>query len=268
MIIRICCTLLIVVLFVGPASAQSTSQAQVMIVGVAHLVARRDIHNSQFQDSPLSPKRQAQIRDVVNRLAAFHPTKVLIEAAMRNPVYAQRYRDYLAGKFSLGANEIYQYGFRLAALSKNPEIYPIDTDGPSIYDENSPEGKRIDAYLKDHLASVKGPTFDAFVARAESLERTGTYLDVLRFINTDAAIRANAAWYSVVDGMGREADDAGAAYTAQWYARNCYIFSNILSVVQPGDRVAVIIGQGHEYLLREFVRLNPNMQDVDPLQYL
>jgi hypothetical protein len=36
----------------------------------------------------------------------------------------------------------------------------------------------------------------------------------------------------------------------------------------PADRAVVIIGQGHEYLLREFVRLNLNLRDVDPLQYL
>jgi hypothetical protein len=68
--------------------------------------------------------------------------------------------------------------------------------------------------------------------------------------------------------MGRAADNAGSAYVSQWYARNCYIFSNIRSLIRPGDRVVVIMGQGHEYLLREFVRLNPALIDVDPLSYL
>ncbi len=62
--------------------------------------------------------------------------------------------------------------------------------------------------------------------------------------------------------------NAGSAYVAQWYTRNCYIFSNILSVIQPGDRAVVIMGQGHEYLLREFVQLNPDLVFVDSLNYL
>jgi len=86
--------------------------------------------------------------------------------------------------------------------------------------------------------------------------------------NTDAAITANASWNSVMDGMGRSSDYAGSAYVSQWYARNCYIFSNILSVTHSGDRVVVIMGQGHEYLLREFVRLNPALVAIDPLTYL
>jgi hypothetical protein len=250
------------------ASAPPAQTAKVMVVGVAHLVARRDIHNSVFVDSPLSPKRQAQIAAVVERLARFHPTKVLIEASFGNPVYAQRYRQYLAGQFKLPADEIYQFGFKLAARAGDSTIYPIDTFGPTQIDENTPSGKRIMAFLTAHFNDVRDPVDNASIAREDQIERDGTYLDLLRYLNTDAAIRANASWYSVMDGMGRDADNAGAAYVAQWYARNGYIFSNIASVVQPGDRVVVLMGQGHEYLLREFVRLNPNMTYVDPLGYL
>lgn len=262
------CALIFVLLVGAHAAAAPAPKAQVMILGVAHLVAKRDVHNSVFQDSPLSPKRQAQMTDVVAHLARFHPTKVLIEASYGEKKILDEYARYLGGHFTLGANEIYQFGFRLAAQEKNATIYPIDTWGASVYDDNSPSGKRIDAYLRAHFNDVKDPRFSVFLARSNALERNGTYLDLMRYINTDAAIRANASWYSMFDGMGREADDAGSAYTAQWYTRNTYIFSNILSVIRPGDRVVVMMGQGHEYLLRDFTQLNPNLVYVDPLQYL
>lgn len=250
------------------AGAAQTAPAKVMVLGVAHLVAKRDVHNSVFQDSPLSPKRQAQIDDIVARLARFHPTKVLIEAPMGDPKYDVRYREYLAGKYTLGANEIYQFGYKLAARAGDPSIYPVDTDGPTLIDEKTPSGKRVYAYLSANFTKITEPTFDAFLARSDALERSGTYLDLLRYLNTDAAIRANAGWYSIMVGMGQSADNAGAAYVSQWYARNCYIFSNILNTIRPGDRVVVMMGQGHEYLLREFVRLNPRLQYVNPLDYL
>lgn len=250
------------------AEAAQPPKAQVMIVGVAHFVARRDIHNSVYVGSPLSIKRQAQIADVVERLARFHPTKILIEEPFGDPKYQDQYQEYLTGRFTLPADESYQYGFKLAAKSGNRAIYPIDTWGPSIYDDNSSSGKRIDAYLKAHFTSVKDPQASAEIARDHYLELHGTYLDELRHLNTDSAIRANASWYSVFDGMGRQADDAGSMYVAQWYTRNCYIFSNILSVIRPGDRVVVLMGQGHKYLLRQFVRLNPNLIYVDALPYL
>jgi len=249
-------------------SAAETNGAKVMILGVSHLVARNDVHNSLFRDDPLSTRRQAQITDIVQRLSRFHPTKVLIEARMADPVFAIRYRRYLIGRFTLPANEIYQFGFRIAARARDKAIYPIDTNGKTLIDENSASGKRITGFLNAHFSSVRDASFDVFLARSNALETGGTYLELLRYLNTDAAIRANASVYSVLDGMGRDSDNAGSAYVSQWYTRNCYIFSNILSVISPGDRVLVLIGQGHEYLLREFVRLNPNLVDVDPLRYL
>lgn len=251
-----------------PAHATQDGRARVMVVGVAHLVARHDVHNGVFQDSPLSPTRQVQIADIVRRLARFHPTKVLIEFPMGDTVVIARYGRYLAGRFTLPADEPYQFGFRLAAAAGDSTIYPIDTWGLSIYDDNSPTGKRIDAYLAAHLADASTPAFKALLTREDALERTGTYLELLRYLNTDAAIRANASSYSVTDAMGRSADEAGTVWVAQWYTRNCYIFANIASVVRPGDRVVILMGQGHEYLLREFVRLDPHFVDVDPLQYL
>jgi hypothetical protein len=253
-------------LFSGAPVIAAQPKTQVMIVGVAHLVARRDIHNSTFVDSPLSSQRQSQIADVVRHLARFHPTKVLVEGPMESAKLEQQYHTYLAGKFALPADEVYQFGFRLAAASGNPKIYPVDTWGPTLIPD--PEATQINAYLKVHFNDVDTPSDKAYQARGDSLERTGTYLDVLRYLNTDEAIQANASWYSVFAGVGRGVHNAGASYVAQWYVRNVYIYSNILSVLQPGDRAVVIFGQGHEYLLRAQVRLNPNLADVDPLTYL
>ncbi len=262
--------ILVIVMSLGLSSAAfaSTPKTQLMILGVAHLEARRDIHNGVFTDSPLSPARQAQVEAVIERLARFRPTKVLIEATYGDPIWNRRYREYLAGKFTLGADERYQFGFKLAARAGDPSIYPIDTWGPAIVNDNTPAGKRVDSYLMAHFKSVKDPAFDASVVRENALERHGTYLDLLRLMNTDAAVRANASWYPVFTGMGRGADDAGASYTAQWYTRNVYIFSNILSVIRPGDRVVLIMGQGHKYLLSELAKLDPNIEYVDVLNYL
>jgi hypothetical protein len=46
--------------------------------------------------------------------------------------------------------------------------------------------------------------------------------------------------YSVIAGLGAPPDSAGAAYVAQWYTRNAYIWGN----------------------------MNPDIEYVDPLTYL
>lgn len=250
------------------AALAAPAAPQVMVVGVAHLVSRKDLHNSTFTDSPLSPKRQLQIADVVKRLARFHPTKVLVEVQANDATIGGHYQSYLTGNFMLPANEVYQFGFRLAKMAENPTIYPIDTWGPSLVDDKTPSGKRIDDYLEANLSKVQDPTTNDFLQREDEIERTGTYLDLLRYLNTEAAIEANASWYSVAAGIGKMNDNAGAEYVAQWYTRNVYIFANILNAVGPSDRAVVIMGQGHAYLLRDLVRLDPQLVFVDPLDYL
>lgn len=131
-----------------------------------------------------------------------------------------------------------------------------------------PSRHDLDAYLKSHVTKVNDPEFYAYIARDHYLQQHGTYLDELRYLNTDSAIQANASWYSILDGMGRDADDAGSMQVSQWYTRNCYVFSNILTTIRPGDRVVLFMGQGHKYLLREFVRLDPNLVYIDPMPYL
>ena len=257
-----------VVSFVAGRVELAEAKPQLMIVGVSHLVSHHDIRNSGFSDDPLSPGRQAQIADIVTRLARFHPTKVLIEDPVDDSTYAARFSEYGAGRYVLPAGEDYQFGFRLAREAHNSTIYPVDTWGPAIVDDNSPQGKRINAYLKTSLPHVSTAPGDAFIAKSADLEKGASYLDLLRYLNSDAAIRANASWYSVVDGIGKSESFAGASYVAQWYTRNCYIFANILNVLEPEDRAVVIFGQGHEYLLREFAQLNPNITYVDSLQYL
>jgi hypothetical protein len=248
----------------------ANAPTQLMIVGMAHLVARHDVHNSKFSGDPRSPQRQAQIAQIVERLARFHPTKVLIEDPDGDPKVIASYKAFVSGHFILPPGEDYQIGFRLARAANDPTIYPADTWGPTLalLDEKTAAGKRNIAYLTKALPNVSSPAFDGFIAKSNELEQTGTYLDVLRYINTDAAIRANAGMYSVFAGLGGPPDSPGAAYVAQWYTRNTFIWANILRAIKPGDRVVVLFGQGHEYLLREFARMNPNIEYVDPLTYL
>ncbi len=60
---------------------------------------------------------------------------------MGDKEYPERYRLYRDGQFKLGADEVYQFGFKLAARSGNDTIYPIDTFGPTLIDDNTAKRK-------------------------------------------------------------------------------------------------------------------------------
>lgn len=244
-------------------------QPQIMIVGVAHFVSKHDAHNSNFDDM-LSPERQKQIQDVLNHLAKFKPTKVMIEQASGRTEITDRYQQYLKGNYVLGANEIYQLGFRLAATANNPTIYLVDSpddekafpfDYSGLLAAEKQYGQKYTAAAEEH--------WKPFLQRQDDLEQHGTVLDLLRYLNTREALEYNASWYMYADRIGTAQDYKAVETVSNWYGRNLDIFANIVhSMDSPDDRVVVIIGQGHAYQLRNYVQLSPDLQFVDPENYL
>jgi hypothetical protein len=254
-----------------PRAVHAEPKAQVMIVGVAHLVAKRDRYNSTFQDDPLGPKMQTQIAAVVDRLASFHPTKVMIEAPFDNPKTPRdHYAAYLRGNYTLAASEVDQFGYRLAKLANNPDIYPVDANGPSLIDTNTPDGKRVVDVLQHQFPDIDktDPPFHNMLVRETALEKSGDLLGLFRYLNSDEAILANAGSYTLLDRLDLRGTRAGLLNTSDWYARNLEIYANIMSYVDPGDRVIIFMGQGHEYQLRELLRLSPDVEYVNALTLL
>jgi hypothetical protein len=68
-----------------------------MFLGAYHMANPGLDHFNLQSDDVLAPKRQAEIQDLVNRLAAFKPTKIAVEAPFGDSLTRARYQNYLAG---------------------------------------------------------------------------------------------------------------------------------------------------------------------------
>lgn len=246
--------------------AAAPPRIPVMLVGVTHLVSKNDLNNSPDINA-LDPERQMQIADLTQRLKSFKATKVMIEAPFGDERFQSRYEQYLKGTWTLGANEIYQYGFRLAALSGNKTIYPIDTTGDFPFDYDRVKATAGKYGQSQILRAADAATAES-IKREHDLIRQGTILDILRFVNEPETISHDAAWYLYVDRVGGGQDYAGADLVSYWYARNLHIFANIMRNVAPNDRIVVIIGAGHLGVLRQLVDQSSDLELVDPEPYL
>ena len=105
----------------------SSAQPVVLIVGTPHFAgAGSHVVDVQVPDV-LTPERQRDIDAVVDRLAAFRPTRVAVEwDADEQARLDQRYADYRAGRYSLSANEVDQIGLRLASRLNLPRVDAVD----------------------------------------------------------------------------------------------------------------------------------------------
>lgn len=250
-----------------PTLADSTGRppAQVMVLGVFHF------HNpgadyAKFKGiDVLTPERQREIAAVVERLAAFAPTRIAVEhppgvADSLNGLY-RRYRD---GAFELTRNETHQLGFRLAARLGHSQLFPVDYR----------LGFRMDSLLA--YAAAHDPRvvqrFNDFIGRLvsllDSLQRDATIGDNLRFLNDPANIVRGHEPYVWMATLGAGDNYVGARMVAEWYERNLAMFANLARVAPRGERVLLIVGSGHSAILRDLVTAHPDMALVEAADYL
>lgn len=241
---------------------------EVLLVGSYHMSNPGMDQFNLESDDVLAPKRQAEIAALVERLAEFRPTKVLVEAPWADSATHARYHQYVAGTRELRKSEEEQIGFRLANRMGHERIYPIDVRmqlddealGPLI--GTNPAFQERMGRL-NHLGQEAMRIMGAWLAE-------GTVGDMLYHMNRpEMLVRAHEPYVEYFVPIVADTNYAGADMVATWYRRNLRIFANLRRVADaPDDRLFVIYGQGHIKILRDLVMDTPGLCVEDALVYL
>lgn len=239
-----------------PGAAQQAARAEVLVLGTYHMAnPGKDIFNTEADDV-LTPKRQAEIAEVMAVLKTFNPTKIAIESAGdRRP---REYAEYLAGRHELSRNEIEQIGFRLARELGHPTIYAVDADGEFPY-------PRLVKYAKatgqsKELDGLNGE-IGAMVGKSNAYLLSHTILETLLYLNSDQRVAEDVGFYFRQAEFGEPWDWAGADLVADWFRRNMRIYTNVTRLIEsPSERVLVVYGSGHLGWLQHAFGSNPNLR--------
>lgn len=233
-------------------------QIPLLLLGSYHMSnPGMDMFNLEADDVS-TPKRQAEIQDVVDRLALWRPTKVAVESPYGDSTTLARYQAYLRGELTLRNSEKEQIGFRLAKQLGHKTVYPID----------------VRMMLKDDgISKLIGANPQKFGPYMESLQKTGeTAMALMGKWLSEGSIGSMLynmnekelndvghgiyfrSFVPIVEGQ----DYAGADMVNTWYHRNLRIFSNLHKISDsPADRIFVIYGAGHIPLLERFAEDSP-----------
>lgn len=261
--------LMLLILVAGPAPAaeppapRPQPPARVMVVGLFHLAnPGRDLFNVQVDDV-LAGRRQADIVRVVEGLARFAPTDVMVEWPA--DLTDQRYAAYLAGTLEPSPNEVVQLGFRLAKRMELPRVHGIDVDGDFPFEpvRAFAQAHGGQARLDAAMASV-GQHVQAMNAKLAE----GSIGGALRYVNEPGRALRNHGFYIDMLRLGERDDQPGAALASAWYARNLAICARMLQALSPGDRAVVFYGDGHAHLLRQCVVEVPGVELVEANDFL
>lgn len=225
------------------AWCQSDTQPEILVLGTYHMAnPGRDIHNMQADDV-LTPKRQHEIAQLIEVLKKFHPTKLAIEADVGSERVTQQYADYVAGKYTLSANETNQIGYRLAKEMGHKTIYAVDEEG------DFPWGRVVNYAKANGMAekfSALDGTMGKQVKEQDEFLHSHTILEMYEYLNSDSMSAKGVAFYYSIVPFGDPSDYAGPDLLAAWYQRNIRIYHNIVKLIDsPNDKILVIYGAGH-----------------------
>ena len=244
----------------------ATAAPQVMVLGTFHFTGGgQDMINPEVDDF-LSPHRQAEIATVLDRLEAYQPTKIFVELRPEHEDrFNQHYQAFRRGERELTVNERQQIGMRLAHRMGHERLWAVDHEGGMDFDAmmeaaNQAGQTRLLAEWEAHIGALRTRLEDPAIAGRPILDRM---ID-----NNSQQIRDDHALYLLLAQMGGADNPSGVEEMTNWWNRNMHTYANIARLSEPGDRVLVIYGSGHKYLLDQFVDEAPNLIWVDPLDYL
>ena len=261
---------------------QMPQKPTIMILGSAHLAnPGADVYNTKMDDV-LAPKRQREIEQLVTQLKAFRPTKIAIEADERFDAKINAdYHGYLEGTYQLKRGESNQIGFRLAKQLGHPKMYCVD-----YWPERWPILEKIDDHLIDYYAFAETRNQEHFLCPPPVAEgkivkdKDGTtwiepekYRSIIEMYiqgNEPQGRRADHQAYLRSARIGLGDQYPGANWVAHiWYARNLKIFVNLTRITESNDdRILLIIGDGHVFLIQQFLEDSGDYIVESPLDYL
>lgn len=248
------------------ATADQERSAQVMLFGVFHFAnPGRDLVKTDQVDV-MTDENQAYLKALSAKIGKYKPTIVLLEFdPEREPKIQEQFRQYVDSGFELPSNEVYQLGFRIAALSGGATIHGFDeTD---VHWQAEP----LFDYLQSHDAET-GARMSALIDRltlAEQEAQASLSLQELLIRANDADGDAlNRATYLLTNHVGDDGNFVGADATASWWHRNFRMYARVQRHAQPGERVLVIGGQGHIAILRQLLADDRDREAVDVRPYL
>lgn len=236
----------------------SFSKPKVLLVGTFHMRQTPDMHHTEV-DNLLSKTRQKEICEVVDRLKAFNPTKVALEIVTeKDEAINNTYKAYIDGQFQLEAREEQQLGFRIASELGHERVYPIDW---------MEVGVATRAYGEVYeWAKANQPELFNEILQTEifNIDTNKSILEMYQVCNDPDEIKKSHEMYINMARIGHVREYVGIDWLIWWYQRNLTLFSNICRLAaSEDDRILVIIGSSHIYLLNQFLKESNVVELID-----
>lgn len=245
---------------------------QILLLGTFHFSdAGLDSYRPEHEVDIFSERRQAELAEVLDRLAAFRPTKIAVEVMpARQPRLDEQYRAYLQGEYELSSHEIDQIAYRLARRLGHERVWAVDAERRFYEPWVDPDEYAARHGQVEVLEDPWPERYEALYRYEDRLKMTQTLREALLYRNRPEVVRRNAGRYLVGGFKAGVGDEyPGVDSRTAWYNRNLRIFANLQRITEREDeRILLVIGAGHLGILRHAVEVSPEYRLVEVEEYL
>ena len=244
---------------------ETIAKPKIMIMGSFHMGPTGDLVQMDADDM-LAPHRQKEIVDVVDRLKAFQPTKIAVEAEKKSSnIVNDQYRKYLAGDYQLIANEIDQIGYRLGRDMNHEEIYSVDWMEKGAAKRDIGE---VTEWAKANQPALYEELF-GWYDEVDLSTKGRTVSEIILSYNQPEMVEKMHRTYVNMARLKEGNDYVGMDWLLWWYQRNLILFANLSDLATTEeDRILFIIGAGHVEIVANFAKESGLFELVDVRAYL
>jgi hypothetical protein len=251
----------------------------VLLLGVFHFAGEQVDANTTPLDlrvDMLSAARQKQIAQLVRKLAQFKPTKIVVESPpQRQMALDSAYAAYRAGRLSDSrwlqtSDEQVQLAFRLASMLSHDRVYAANAP-PFTFSLNARDSVLTYEKYKDQpipAAEEWDHVYDALSAYADTLKARLPLNEYLAYLNAPRVQARSIGRWLVATKRGSNDEPVGAdGFITRYFNRNVRIYSNVQRIAtSPDDRILVIYGATHMYMLKQLFGASPEftLKDIQP----
>lgn len=241
---------------------------QVLLVGSWHFnYPGMDAHVSRKEDRMdiLSDKRQEELKELLDYIAKFRPTKIVVEGGRNSGYLMWNYRDWKSGERPLGRSEVEQIGIRLLDRFQLDTLYGADSYSLllELYDQRDTlqEPGYLEKITERHYFGGDDPIMKRFIEwyHYENKQTvTHSLLESFLYLNSDKVLDRGFGAYISGGQFDSENYEGADALSMFWFNRNLRIFRNIQNIESsPDDRILVLFGAGHVSILKYLFECSP-----------
>lgn len=263
-------------LAIGISCRAQEQKPIISVLGMVHLHNPGADAVNMDMGNIYSSKRQAELKELLDLIVTFKPTKIAVEKPLGDTLWGEvYYKKYLNNMLEkeieekdkwVLPSELVQISYPLAKRMGNDKVYPIDAH--TEFDMDS-----VIAYAKQHNQNRQIEEFEKLISGMQKHTETvskGSVLDIVKFANSeDFDKNYNQTFYlKHLVSFGEEGNYIGTDVVSKWYFRNLKIFTNLNRIVTPKDRVLVIYGAGHKDILVDLIKDRADWEYYDINQIL